>query len=224
MQCAAEPRFHFLQANIAFVDNVSHPCVSSASKASTGVCTVADESGAQHKYTSFTMTGHLTLPNELLLDIAILVEFRDLRSLVLTNRRLHALLLRRLYRCIPRRYLYSIIASENLSAFKRILEHGLDLGARERYDGFPYRTLLGLVADMWSSGGLVMAAMLLQAGLVDTTQWSLCYRGCNMMPKLLECYGVMVETDVHKSRAGRRWRRSWGWIEYSGKPEVNVVW
>jgi hypothetical protein len=71
------------------------------------------------------------------LDICSLFEFPDVRSLVLTNCGLppvYAVLSIRLYQRIPTSFLHRIIDTANLSAFKRILEHGLDVKAHERLD------------------------------------------------------------------------------------------
>jgi hypothetical protein len=72
----------------------------------------------------------MTLPNELLLDIASYLSTGGIHKLVLTNRRLNALFEPRLYQNPTPREIRLMVLRNNLAAFRRAIDDGLDVHMR----------------------------------------------------------------------------------------------
>jgi hypothetical protein len=168
------------------------------------------------------MANLLSLPDALLYDIGCRVELSDACSLSATNRRLHAVLSKHIYHRIPTEYLFSLVNAVKVIDFKRVIERGFDLNARDRADRFKEWPLLAyiLAHPAGPAPRLIMATALFQAGVVDTTKWRIGdVDRSDMTVQLLERYGVKVVTraqDLRVRPCTQRWVTRWGWLEWMG--------
>jgi hypothetical protein len=169
------------------------------------------------------MANLLSLPDALLYDIGSRLELWDACSLSATNRRLHAVLSKQIYHRIPTEYLYWLVDTVKVIDFKRVLERGFDLNARDRAGRFREWPLLAYILalqDNPTPARLIMATALFQAGVVDTKKWRIGdVDRSDMTVQLLERYGVQVVTSAQDLRirpCTQRWVTRWGWLEWMG--------
>jgi hypothetical protein len=96
------------------------------------------------------MTTFMTLPNEILLIIASYLDTIEIYGLILSNRRLNALLEHRLYRNLTPRDVAWMVHFNKLVAFRQAITAGLDLNMEiaiiENYNFLVRQPLLAYVA------------------------------------------------------------------------------
>jgi hypothetical protein len=165
------------------------------------------------------MPGLMTLPNELLLDIASHLGTGGIYSLVRTNRLLHQLLEPRLYQHPSERVLRRVIDTGNLAVFERFLKCGLDTktfledvsqkmcrvdtrGLGSDSCRFNYPVLAYVVCKRVPARWLMLRA-LLDSGLINISEWSVLvedwaarrpFNEGHQLAQLLSKYGVPMVT------------------------------
>jgi hypothetical protein len=105
-------------------------CVISASQARTD-----DQSQRQGRNAASTKANLLSVPNELLLNISLLLLTDHLHTLALTSRRLHQFPKGRPYQSPPVHLLKRVIDTGDLAAVRRFLEGGLDANSALPWGG-----------------------------------------------------------------------------------------
>jgi hypothetical protein len=155
------------------------------------------------------MTTLLTLPNELLLEIASFLPHGSVFTLLLTNRRLQQLLEGELYTNPTPRHIISTIWKNrryphNISTLQRFLDNGLDIRTDLRHGFEPPKEFPILLLDLAVfCGSLEITRLLLETGEVDIEEYEVWKenvlepgdRGYAMLV-LLEAFGVPMVENV----------------------------
>jgi hypothetical protein len=164
------------------------------------------------------------LPNELLLDIAGLLNDHDLNSLTRTNRFFHALLNQRLYARAPQAQILRVITDSAVPSFLRFLSYGL-LNDSIIFGRIP---LFALCAHR----PLILPHL---SSVVDAKEWSFIVRcvpegvergmqeqerlnaGFREKAKMVRQMGAR-ECEMREHTHTREWYNvGWGWLRWKPK-------